>query len=183
MCDTFKTFQFESTKVKLVNKFKKSHNIGEYLPGILIVFDPGKVKLILAIQWIYSILMWSLWLDSLHRFDKMILFSNSDFLFLNLISVQRLSLLLHPSHVGHVGALMWFLTRALNSRFSGFSEWDRKWDNCPALIRCINLDRRSFQRGSGRSKALPAESGCRARWYRLALISFTYECEMVSFVV
>lgn len=58
----------------------------------------------------------------------MILFSNNVFLFLNLISVQWLSLLLHPSqhlhlqHVEtssslsrarrHVGALMWFLTRA-----------------------------------------------------------------------
>lgn len=60
---------------------------------------------------------------TLYQFDQKIRFNNSVFLFLNLISVQWLSLLLHPSqHVvtscslsrarRHVGALMWFLTRA-----------------------------------------------------------------------
>lgn len=46
-----------------------------------------------------------------------------------------------------------------------------------------NLDRTSFQWRLGRSKALLAGSGCKGRWYRWTLISFTDECEMASSVV
>lgn len=77
--------------------------------------------------------------------------------------------------------------QALNSWLSGFSQRDRKWGQRERIVRhwfaVKNLDRRSFQRRLGRSKAPLAESEREGRWYRRALISFTDECEMASSVV
>lgn len=70
---------------------------------------------------------------------------------------------------------------------AAFSQRDRKWGQRERIVRhwfaVKNSDRRSFQRRSGRSKAVLAESGREGRWYHWALISFTDECEMTSSVV
>lgn len=82
----------------------------------------------------------------------------------------------------HLGSSFELMARQL---FRMRQKMGTEGENCPALIHCKKKksDRRSFQRRSGRSKALLAESWCEGRWYRRALISFTDECEMTSSVV